>query len=163
MIRNFGSKLLALVALAVCILVLLPAFAQSQNSNVADQTGAREGMPAYDLSKEINIQGSVQKIEIVSGTGILGAHLQLQTMQGLRDVHLGSGAVVSAATLGLVIGQSVSITGMPIDFGGRPVMLARVLTTSNHIFILRNEHGLPARAIMPRGGTAAATAEKGGR
>jgi len=31
------------------------------------------------------------------------------------------------------------------------VLLARILTTSNHIYMLRNEHGAPIRSLMPRG------------
>jgi hypothetical protein len=78
------------------------------------------------------------------------------------DAHLGSGTLASTRSLGLATGESVSITGMMTDLGGVPVLLARVLTTSNRIFILRNERGIPARAMVPRSSSSSAEAQKGG-
>jgi hypothetical protein len=162
MIRNFGEKLSFISAVAICLLAVLSAHAQSTTLPTAAGTGPSEASPVYDLGKEINVQGTIQKIETVSGPGVLGTHLQLQTARGIVDAHLGTGAVASTRTLGLATGQSVNITGMMADVGGAPVLLARVLTTSNHIFILRNERGLPARAIMPRGSSSSANVQKGG-
>jgi hypothetical protein len=161
MIRNSGRKLTLVSALAMLLLIVLAAHAQSPGLTTTVQSGPGDTSPVYDISKEINIQGAVQRIETVTGPGVMGTHLQLQTAQGVVDAHLGTGAVASIKTLGLTIGQSVSITGMMTDLGGAPVLLARVLTTSNHIFILRNEHGLPARAIMPRGGSSSTNVVKG--
>lgn len=163
MIGNFGSRLFFITALALCVAAIPSARAQSQANATTVPASAAEAFPAYDLAKEINIQGAVQKIEVVTTAGILGTHIQLQTAKGIVDVHLGSAPVASAKTLGLVTGQNVSITGMMADSDGNSVLLARVLTTSNHIFILRNEHGLPTRAIMPRGSSASGNAQKGGR
>ena len=162
MIRNLSKKLSVVCALAACLLVVLSAHAQSPSRPTAVASGPSEASPVYDLAKEINIQGTIQKIETVSGSGVLGTHLQLQTAQGIVDAHLGTGAVASTKTLGLVTGQTVTITGMMADVDGAPVLLARVLTTSNHIFILRNERGLPARAIMPRGSASSTNVQRGG-
>jgi len=160
MIRNSCWKLFLISAPAMCLLVALSAHAQT--TTLPASAGPGEDSPVYDLAKEINIQGTIQKIDTVSSAGLLGTHLQVQTAQGIVDAHLGTGAVARVKVLGLVIGQNVSITGMMIDLDGAPVLLARVLTTSNHIYILRNEHGLPARAIMPRGSSASANPQKGG-
>lgn len=162
MIRNLSKKLSVVCALAACLLVVLSARAQSPSRPTAVASGPSEASPVYDLAKEINIQGTIQKIETVSGSGVLGTHLQLQTAQGIVDAHLGTGAVASTKTLGLVTGQTVTITGMMADVDGAPVLLARVLTTSNHIFILRNERGLPARAFMPRGSASSTNVQRGG-
>jgi hypothetical protein len=162
MICNFGRKISMVSPLAVFLLVVLSARAQSPTLPTAAASAPSEASPVYDLTKEINIQGTIQKIETVSGLGVLGTHLQLETAQGILNAHLGTGAVASSKTLGLVTGQSVSITGMMTDVDGTPVLLARVLTTSNHIFILRNERGLPARAIMPRGSSSSPNVQKGG-
>ena len=161
MIRNFGGKFFLYLAMAICLLHVPSARAQSATLSTAAGAGPSEASPVYDLTKEINIQGTIQKIGIVSGPGILGTHLQLQTAQGIVDAHLGSGSFASTKSLGLATGQSVSITGMMTDVGGGPVLLARVLTTSNRIFILRNERGIPARAMAPRGGSSSAEAQKG--
>jgi hypothetical protein len=163
MIRNFGRKSSVGSALVVCLLVVLSARGQSRTAPTTAPASPSEISPVYDLEKEIKIQGKIQKIEMVLGPGVLGTHLQLQTAQGVVDVHLGSGAVASSKTLGLVTGQSVSLTGMMAEVDGAPVFFARVLTTSNRIFILRNERGLPARAIVPRGSSSAANEQKGGQ
>jgi hypothetical protein len=162
MIRNFGRRLSFVSALGIGLLAAVPTHAQSAGASNATPSGSSEFSPVYDLTKEINIRGTIEKIETVTTPGALGTHLELQTAQGIIDAHLGAGAVANNKTLGLATGQSVSITGMMADIGGAPVFLARVLTTSNHIFILRNEHGIPARAIMPRGRSSSDNAQKGG-
>jgi hypothetical protein len=160
MIRILTRNLLFTGVLAVALFAPFSVRAQSAGSSAAG-SGPVTISPAYELAREISIHGSIQKIETVTAGGILGTHVRLLTAQGLIDAHLGSGAVASAKTLGLTIGQTVSLTGMMVESNGDDVLLARVLSTSNHIFILRNEHGLPARAIVPRAGPSAAT-QKGG-
>jgi hypothetical protein len=162
MIRNFVEKLFLCSVMAICLLAVPSARAQSATLSTPASAGPSEASPVYDLTKEINIQGTIQKIETTSGPGILGTHLQLQTAQGIVDAHLGSGTLASTRSLGLATGESVSITGMMTDLGGVPVLLARVLTTSNRIFILRNERGIPARAMVPRSSSSSAEAQKGG-
>lgn len=163
MIRNFGLKLLLAGALTLCCLVALPAAAQSPAPTSAVTAGPAALAPIYDVTREIKIQGNVLKIEAVAGgAGPLGTHIQIQTPQGVVDAHLGSGSLASAQTLGLFPGQSVTITGMMATTGENSVLLARVLTTSNRIFILRNEHGIPARRLLPRGASASANVVKGG-
>jgi hypothetical protein len=162
MIRNLEGKLLICSAMTVFLFAISTAQAQSTTVSTAAGASSSEPAPAYDLTKEINIQGTILKIEAVSGPRILGTHLQLQSAQGIVDVHLGSGALAGTGSIGLAPGQSVSITGMMADHGGSPVLLARVLTTSNRIFILRNERGIPSRAMMPRGNSSSGDAQKGG-
>ena len=162
MIRNFSTKVPFASALAIGLLAVMPAHAQSASLSAGSPTGPTELSPIYDLSKEIVIQGTIQKIEKVTSPGLLGNHLLLQTPHGVVDAHLGAGVSANNRTLGLTIGQSVKITGMMTDSGGATVFLARVLTTSNHIYILRNEHGLPARAVMPRGNASSHKVQKGG-
>ena len=137
---------------ALVIALVLPHVVRAQSANSSVGSGPAAFSPAWDLAKEISLHGTVQKIETVNAGGILGTHVHVLTAQGLIDAHLGSGAAASAKTLGLSTGQTVSLTGMMIESNGNDVLLARVLSTSNHVFILRNEHGLPARTIVPRAG-----------
>jgi hypothetical protein len=162
MIRNSSWKLPFASAPAIGLLAVMPAHAQSATLSTAAPSDSSEFSSEYDLAKEISIQGTVQKIATVTGPGFLSNRLQLHTTQGLVDAHLGAGPVTNNKTLGLTIGQSVRITGMTADIGGAPVFLARVLTTSNHVFILRIEHGFPARASMPRRNAFSPSVQKGG-
>jgi hypothetical protein len=163
MIRNLGFKSLLASMMALALLAALPANAQSSASTSAVVAGPSELGPAYDVAKEIKIQGNILKIEAESGNGkLLGTHAQIQTPQGVVDAHLGSGNVATAQTLGLYPGLSVTITGMMVTVGENSVLLARVLTTSNHVFLLRNEHGIPSRSLLPRASSSSANTVKGG-
>ena len=72
------------------------------------------------------------------------------------------GPAVTSESLGLTEGQRVTVIGMMAQVGGNSVLLARILTTPNRIIILRNEHGLPIRSLMPRGKSASEKPLKGG-
>jgi hypothetical protein len=70
---------------------------------------------------------------------------------------------VNAKTLDISNGETVEITGMMAKESGESVLLARILTTTDRIFILRSEQGIPIRGIVPRGDlTAAKATMKGG-
>jgi hypothetical protein len=125
----------------LCILSTAPAFAQNAASS------ATSAMAAYDLSKEIKIQGTIQKIETAGDTGPAGTHILVQTSQGVVDAQLGFGSAVAPANLGFSEGASVTVIGMMETLGGNSVMLARVLTTPSRVFVLRSERGIPVRAV----------------
>ena len=71
----------------------------------------------------------------------------MQTSQGLVDAHLGFSSAVAPANLGVSEGQSVTVVGMMQTLDGNSVMLARVLTTSSRVFVLRSERGIPVRTF----------------
>jgi hypothetical protein len=162
MIRNLGLKSLFATGLIVVFFAALPASAQSSASTATVSSDLAALTPVYDITREVKIQGNVLKIETAGGGALIGTHIQIQSPQGVVDTHLGSSAAISPKALGLFVGQSVTVTGMMATVGGNSVLLARVLTTSNHVFNLRNEHGIPARSLMPRGGSSSSNAVKGG-
>lgn len=158
-------KLFLNSAIAVIFLAAIhvsPAAAQSAARPASVSMDPNLSAPIYDIAKEIKAQGTVTKIENVVSGGPLGIHIHIQTQQGVVDAHLGASSVARAEALGLSAGQSVAVTGMMATIGGNPVLLARILATSSHIFILRNEQGMPARSLAPRGSAASAKAVKGG-
>jgi hypothetical protein len=163
MIRNLVLRSLAALSLALGFLAALPANAQSSAPAATAVAGPAALGPVYDMTKEITVQGNILKIEAAaSGSTLLGTHVQIQTPQGVVDTHLGSGALAASQALGIYPGLSITVTGMMATINGNSVLLARVLTTPNHVFILRNEHGIPARSLLPRGNSSSANATKGG-
>ena len=148
MIRS-GKLFIFLLVLA--FIAAAPAKAQTDASSAADAR-TNTMVPVYDVTKEVKVQGTIQKIDNFGTSGPVGTHITVQTAQGVVDAHLGFGAASKPEYLGIAEGQSVTLTGMMQSFGGTNVLMARILTTSNHIFVLRNEHGIPVRAI-PRGST----------
>ena len=134
-------------------MILLPLSANAQSA----ATSSAMTPPLYDVNKEIKIDGTIDKIETKSSGGPIGTHLLVISAQGVVDVHLGASMAVTAKNLGLSVGESIHVTGMMANVGGNSVLLARILTTSNHIYMLRNEHGAPIRSLMPRGAASSAT------
>jgi hypothetical protein len=164
MIRILRLNLLLASALAHGCVAALPATAQSSAPTAAAVAGPAALGPIYDVAKEIEIQGNILKIEAMAGGGgLLGTHAQIQTPEGVVDAQLGSGGFARAQALGLYPGLRVTITGMMATVDGNPILLARLLTTSNHVFILCNERGIPVRTVLPRGGASATSVVKGGR
>jgi hypothetical protein len=150
-IRNF----LWVCGLAV---LLMPFGAKAQS---AIPSNNQLSSPVYDLNKEIKIQGTIEKIVSSTNGGPVGSHVLVSTADGMIDVHLGASAAVSAKNLGLSTGQNIEITGMMATMGGNSVLLARILTTSSHIYMLRNEHGVPVRSLVPRGASSLSSSQKG--
>jgi hypothetical protein len=137
--------------LAVAFISAAPVKAQTAARSAGDAR-TNTMVPVYDVTKEVKVQGTIQTIDNFGTSGPVGTHIMVQTAQGVVDVHLGFGAASKPEYLGIAQGQSVTLVGMIQSFGGTSVLMARILTTSNHIFVLRNEHGIPVRAI-PRGST----------
>ncbi|HLV93783.1 MAG TPA: hypothetical protein VKS44_01215 [Candidatus Acidoferrales bacterium] len=113
-------------------------------------------VPSYDLAKEVRVQGTIEKIDGFGTSGPIGTHIYIQTAAGTIDAHLGFGAASKPGHLGIAPGQSVTVIGMMEIVGRTNVLIARILTTPNHIFVLRNEHGVPIRGI-PHGSARAKT------
>jgi hypothetical protein len=146
MVRRQAGNL-GMLILAVSFGCALPAGAQdaqaaARASSVSQTT---EWIPAYDLAREIQVQGTIEGIE-AAGTNLpIGTHIRIRTAQGVVDAHLGNPRAASPSYLGLSTGASVTVLGMVESAGGHDIVLARILTTPNHIFILRNQHGIPVR------------------
>jgi hypothetical protein len=154
MTSNAVRKIILSCGLAM---ILLPLSANAQSA----ATSSAMTSPLYDVNKEIKIDGTIDKIETNSSDGPIGTHLLVISAQGVVDVHLGASMAVTAKNLGLSVGESIHVTGMMANVGGNSVLLARILTTSNHIYMLRNEHGAPIRSLMPRGAASSANSQKG--
>jgi hypothetical protein len=139
---------LFLLVLAIGTLPAAPVIAQNSE------------MTAYDLSKEIKVQGTIEKIETAGTSSLVGTHIFVRTAQGVVDAHLGFSSAVAPAKLGVSEGENVTLIGMMQTLSGSNVMLARVLTTSNRVFVLRSERGIPVRAV-PSGSFRTASTLKG--
>lgn len=137
-------------ALIVPALIAAPLSAQTPSSRPATNTM----VPAYDLSKEIRVQGVIEKINGFGNSGPIGTHILIQTASGVVDAHLGFGSAVSSRNLGISVGQNVTIVGMMEKVDSSSVLMARILTTPSRVVVLRNEHGIPIRGTTHRGAQA---------
>jgi hypothetical protein len=160
MISNRNWKLF-LPAMAAGLIFILPVNAQTTFQAAASTQEANTLKTGYDLTKEIKIQGTISKIDTTGTNAPIGTHILVQTPQGVVDAHLGFGLSARPGYLGISEGQSVTIVGMNEAIGPNQVLLARLLTTSNRIFVLRNEHGIPVRGVQHNSPLGAKT-QKGG-
>ena len=115
------------------------------------------------MSKEVVVQGNIQKIDTTGDRVPMGAHLLVETSTGVVDAHLGTLNAASLKLLGLYNGEAVSLTGITESENGNSVMLVRILNVAGHDFTLRNKNGLPLRTLVPRAASTDRTNAKGGR
>lgn len=155
MIRNPKRKFIFAVT-AAGVFIALPAGTQPRQASTS-----KSFVHVYDITKEVRIEGTIQKIDADSVNAPIGTHVLIQTAQGVVDAHLGSGPAARPRYLGIGEGDQVALVGMMQKVDGTKVLLARLLTTSDHIFVLRNEHGIPARGVSVRSSQESQT-EKGG-
>jgi hypothetical protein len=131
---------MALMALA-CL--ALPAGAQSKPSEATTS-----GPFAYDVSKEITLNGTVSSLLAKPQPGmIMGAHLVFSTGSGPVDASLGGFALRGKDALSVSAGQQVAVTGIMKTINNRQVFLARTVKVDGQVFTIRNEHGM---ALSPQ-------------
>jgi hypothetical protein len=154
--------LMLLLAQAVVLICAVRADPQT-NSFSLSGAGAKKNavLQEYDVTKEVKIQGTIQKIESDGTTGLPRAHFLVKTATGVVDADLGSSIVIGTKCAGIAPGDRVTVTGIMQGSGHKNLLIARILTTANYIFLLRNERGVPARGI-PRRSPPAKTTMRGG-
>jgi hypothetical protein len=97
----------------------------------------------YSVSREGAIQGKVVEYTANARTAPVGARLKLQTSAGVVDVHLGNPRLLTANHLTLAAGDSVTVRGENIPFGGGTFYAARVIQKGNTTVTLRSKNGMP--------------------
>jgi hypothetical protein len=110
-------------------------------------------LAVYDVSQEIEVRGTVARIEMGGTRGRIRTQVLIESAQGVVNVQLGDGATADPRYFGISTGQPVQVTGMMKKVGPSAVLLARILTTRDRIFLLRNECGIPVRST-PRSNSA---------
>lgn len=140
------------LAIFVCALVVagVSASAAKAQASVSPRESKNTMVPAYDLSKEVKVEGTIEKIDGFGLNGPIGTHILIQTATGTVDAHLGFGAAAAPKYLGISVGEKVTVIGMMQTVESSDVLMARILTTPFRIVVLRNEHGIPVRGAIHR-------------
>jgi len=123
---------------------LLPAIASAQQVPPSLRSG-------YSPDREVNLVGTVSSFVSDSQTGPLGAHVMVQTVSGLVDVHVGTAEFLKARNLTLNTGDSVRIIGENFTNGANTVFLARVVQKGTVAVAVRSPHGMPLWLAGSRG------------
>lgn len=149
MIYRSRSISLAIFACALIVACVSASAAKAQTA-VSPHEGKNTMTSAYDLSKEVKVEGAIEKIDGFGPNGPIGTHILIQTATGTVDAHLGFGPAAAPKYLGISIGEKVTVIGMVQTVGNSDVLMARILTTPFRIVVLRNEHGIPVRGSIHR-------------
>ncbi|HVH50081.1 MAG TPA: hypothetical protein VM781_00320 [Candidatus Bathyarchaeia archaeon] len=127
---------------------------------------AKPASGAYDISKDVSLQGTVLSFTENSQTPPLGAHVMLQTTAGNVDVHLGDTRFLRLAKLNISPGANVRIVGQMTTVGKNQVFLGRLVQVGAQVVAVRSDHGLPLGAAGLRANKAllesAQAEQKGG-
>ena len=145
--------------IAVALLFASTASAQrTEESTAAAQSKAiSEGRnhSAYDVSKEVSLQGTVAKFTENSTELPAGAHVLVQTASGQVDVHLGNPRLLKQNNLSISQGASIRIIGEPVSTGDGTFFLARLVQLGTQVVAVRTAQGFPVqRAVAKQNGTA---------
>jgi hypothetical protein len=100
---------------------------------------------AYDISREVSLQGTVVDYRPLSSTPPLGAHVNLQTSSGIVDVHLGNPQMLAANHLTLAPGDTVRVIGENINGILGTQFFARILQKGSQVIAVRSPQGLPLK------------------
>ena len=115
---------------------------------------AKPAPNAYDIAKDVSLQGTVVSFTENSQTPPIGAHVLLQTSAGNVDVHLGDARLLHLAKLNITQGASVRFVGQTRTVGPNSVFLARLVQVGTQVLAVRSIHGLPLAPAGARGNKA---------
>src|SRR5882724_10848480 len=82
---------------------------------------------AYELRREVSLQGTVVEYKAASATPPLGAHVTLQTSSGIVDVHLGNSRLLTANHFSLAPGDALRIFGENVNGSQGAQFVARIV------------------------------------
>ena len=99
---------------------------------------------SYDVSQEVTLSGTVSGVLTKQSPGMVaGSHLLLTTLSGPVDISLGTFALRGNDALSVTPGQQVEVVGVMKTLKEKPVFLARAVKAGDHLYEIRNEHGIP--------------------
>lgn len=115
------------------------------------------GEPAYDLSKEVTLSGTVSSVLHKAAPGMTwGSHLLIETATGRVDASLGRWGLVGKNAPSIMPGQQIEVTGIMKTLKDKEVFVTRTVKVNGKVYNMRDEHGV---AISPQ--TRKRAAEKG--
>jgi DNA/RNA endonuclease YhcR with UshA esterase domain len=114
---------------------------------------AQTAIPRYDVKAETTLKGAVDEVREVPGScsGQTGLHLVLNTDAGKLEVQIAPPEFLKEMDVRFAKGDQVQILGSKLMLDGKPFMLAREITQSNNVLVVRDRKGDPVWTWMKRG------------
>jgi hypothetical protein len=145
-------------ALPLLTIQVQTATAQTGSSQTgSSQTGSSEigsiqtkpaGPFTYDAAEEVTLNGTVSSVVVKASLGMFpGSHLLLTTVDGAVDISLGTAVRQGAGALSLTAGQQVEVVGIMKTINQKQIFIARSVQAGSHLYVIRNQHGIPVSPI----------------
>lgn len=131
---KIGAKISSELLCAV-MLFSTAAVAQQRGSLISSRQGA------YDMTRETVLQGTVMTYTEASPIPPIGAHVTVQTANGIVDVHLGPPSYLRSNHFSLFPGDSVRFVGVSVTMNEGKVFLARIAQRGNQSIAVRSLRG----------------------
>jgi DNA/RNA endonuclease YhcR with UshA esterase domain len=112
---------------------------------------AQQQMRAYEVSREVSLQGTVVSFTENSSTAPLGPHVVIQTASGPVDVHLADARLLKANHFTLAAGDSVRVIGENVVHGTGSQFFARIIQKGSQTLAVRSTRGFPLRPAAKAG------------
>jgi hypothetical protein len=103
----------------------------------------------YDVKTETTIKGTVDTVEVVTGSGggagatAGGTHLMMKTEKETLAVHIGPTAYLEEKGIILAKGDVLEILGSRVIIDGKPVVIAKQIKKGDSTWTLRDASGRP--------------------
>ena len=127
------NKLVFITVFAVAIVLLAAVIVSAFDRRDRDVIG-------YNVLKERIFNGIVaSKGHIIEGL----MYFPLRTANTMMEVQIGPKEFVDRSGFKLNVGETVTVTGMPLILNDRQVVLAREVSSMNAVLVVRDQLGLP--------------------
>lgn len=100
--------------------------------------------PGYDRAAERAFAGTVKAVAVFpAANGAVGVHLDVQTADGLINVHIAPGEFIGRNNFWFFADDQVSIIGAPVSYDGNVAIWARTVQKGSTMLVLRDADGTP--------------------
>ena len=117
---------------------------------IAQMPGSgQRGAPMYDIKTETTINGTVESVETVTGTGgrgrhaLGGTHLVMKNDKETIEVHVGPTAYLTEKGMTFAKGDTLEIVGSRVTIDNKPVVIAKQIKKGDNTWTLRDASGRP--------------------
>jgi hypothetical protein len=135
-------------ALPLLTIQVQTATAQTGSSQIGSIQTKPAGPFTYDAAEEVTLNGTVSSVVVKASPGMFpGSHLLLTTVDGAVDISLGTAVRQGAGALSLTAGQQVEVVGIMKTINQKQIFIARSVQAGSHLYVIRNQHGIPVSPI----------------
>ena len=135
--KPFSLLLGSILSVAVIAMLLL-------TFGVKPRGPTEQGAALYNVASETTVKGVVRAVEdspCAVSEDEIGRHLQLQTAEGMVEVHLAPARVMRSQKFSFSPDDQIEVVGSKLSVQGQESIIARDITRGNESFFIRDRAG----------------------